>query len=58
MLTPVEYRALADDCFRWAREATMESTREAYIKFAQFWLEVAIQKEDETLPGKTTENAA
>ncbi len=31
MTTAVEYRAMADDCFQWARDATTESVRLIYL---------------------------
>ena len=41
MSTAAEYRALADECFRWAREATTENVRLVYLDIAKGWLELA-----------------
>jgi hypothetical protein len=40
-----EYRAWAEESLRWARDAMTESTRDAYTKLAQFWLESASRSE-------------
>jgi hypothetical protein len=45
MATAAEYRAWAEESLRWARDAMTESTRDAYIKFALFWLESASRGE-------------
>jgi hypothetical protein len=41
MKTASEYRALAEECFRWAGEAKTEEVRESYIQLAQVWLNAA-----------------
>jgi hypothetical protein len=41
MSTAVEYRALADQCFQWAREAATENVRLVYLDIANGWLELA-----------------
>jgi hypothetical protein len=44
MKTASEYRAIAEECFRWAREANeanREEVRESYIQLAQVWLNAA-----------------
>jgi hypothetical protein len=45
MPTPADYRAWAEESLRWARDAMTESTRDAYIKFALFWLESVSRSE-------------
>ena len=41
MKTAAEYRAMAEDCFRWAREAHTAEVRESYMQLAQVWLNAA-----------------
>jgi hypothetical protein len=41
MKTAGEYRAIAEECFTWAREAHTEEVRESYIQLAQVWLNAA-----------------
>jgi hypothetical protein len=41
MKTASEYRAMAEECFRWAREAHKEEVRESYMQLAQVWLNAA-----------------
>jgi hypothetical protein len=41
MKTAEEYRAMAEECFRWAREASEEAVRTSYLKMAQVWLDAA-----------------
>ena len=41
MKTASEYRATAEECFRWAREANKEEVRDSYIQLAQVWLNAA-----------------
>lgn len=45
MPTAAEYRAWAEESLRWARDAMAESTRDAYVKLAVFWLEFASRSE-------------
>jgi hypothetical protein len=45
MITAAEYRAWAEESLEWARNAATESSREAYIKFAESWLESALKAE-------------
>jgi hypothetical protein len=45
MITAAEYRAWAEESLEWARNAANESSREAYIKFAESWLESALRAE-------------
>ena len=41
MKTASEYRAMAEECFRWAHEANREEVRESYMQLAQVWLNAA-----------------
>ena len=41
MKTASEYRTMAEECFRWAREAKREEVRESYMQLAQVWLNAA-----------------
>jgi hypothetical protein len=45
MITASEYRAWAEESLEFARTAVNESSREAYIKFAEIWLESALRVE-------------
>jgi hypothetical protein len=41
MKTAAEYRAMADECFEWAREARTAEVRASYLRLAQVWLDAA-----------------
>jgi hypothetical protein len=41
MKTASEYRAMAEECFSWAREAQTKEVRESYMQLAQVWLNAA-----------------
>jgi hypothetical protein len=41
MATAAEYRQWAEECFKWARDASDEDVRESYSKMGQHWLECA-----------------
>jgi hypothetical protein len=43
MKTAAEYRAMAEECFRWADETHDGAVREGYLKLAQVWLDAASQ---------------
>jgi hypothetical protein len=43
MKTAAEYRAMAEECFRWADETDDGAVREGYLKLAQVWLDAASQ---------------
>jgi hypothetical protein len=45
MITAAEYREWAEESLECARNAANESSREAYIKFAEIWLESALRAE-------------
>jgi len=41
MKTAAEYRAMAEECFRWAREAKANAVRVSLKQLAQVWLDAA-----------------
>ncbi len=43
MKTAAEYRAMAEECFKWAREASDKAVRRSYLQMAQVWLDAASQ---------------
>jgi hypothetical protein len=45
MIPAAEYRAWAEESLECAQNADNESSREAYIKFAETWLESALRAE-------------
>jgi hypothetical protein len=49
MKTAAEYRAMAEECFKWAREARTSENRVALRQLAQIWLDTA-SKLEETVP--------
>jgi hypothetical protein len=47
MKTAAEYRAMADECFKWAREAQAEEVRVSLRQLAQVWLDAASKLDDQ-----------
>jgi hypothetical protein len=41
MKTAAEYRAMAEECFRWARQAQTSEARVPLRQLAQIWLDAA-----------------
>ena len=41
MKTAAEYRAMAEECFKWAREAQVDEVRESLKQLGQVWLDAA-----------------
>ena len=41
MKTAPEYRAMAEECFKWAREAQAKEVRVSLQQLAQVWLDAA-----------------
>jgi hypothetical protein len=41
MKTAAEYRALAEECFKWARETHTAEVRASYEQLAKLWLKAA-----------------
>jgi hypothetical protein len=50
MTTATEYRAMAEECFQWARAAKTKSVRLAYLEIAKLWLAAAAVRQDGELP--------
>jgi hypothetical protein len=42
MKMAAEYRAMADECFKWAREARADEVRVSLLQLAQVWLELRL----------------
>jgi len=51
MKTAAEYRAMADECFKWAREARTKEVRKSYLQLAQIWLNTASKSTAFQRPG-------
>jgi hypothetical protein len=43
--TAAEFRLWAEECFKWAGEASDKSVRESYSKMGELWLENAARAE-------------
>jgi hypothetical protein len=41
MKTAAEYRAMSEECFKWAREARTNETRVSLRQLALIWLDTA-----------------
>ena len=41
MKTAAEYRAMAEECFKWARETRDDEVRVSYLQLGQVWLDAA-----------------
>lgn len=41
MKTAAHYRALAEECIKWAGEAYTAEVRESYLALARIWLDTA-----------------
>jgi hypothetical protein len=52
MKTAPEYRAMADECFKWAREARADEVSVSLLQLAQVWLDAA-SKLDGLFPTRT-----
>jgi hypothetical protein len=39
MKTAAEYRAMAEECIKWAGEAYTDEVRESYLQLARIWLD-------------------
>jgi hypothetical protein len=46
VITPQEYRRMAEECFGWASEAQTDEVRLCYVNLAQTWLDAASWVED------------
>ena len=52
MKTAAKYRAMAEECFKWAREAQNDEVRVSLKQLAQVWLDAA-SKLDGQPPSRT-----
>ncbi len=41
MKTAAHYRAMAEECIKWAGEAYTTEVRESYLQLARIWLDTA-----------------
>ena len=55
MKTAAEYRAMAQECFKWARETKTKEVRVSLMQLAQVWLDAASKLDG--LPPTRTERA-
>jgi hypothetical protein len=53
--TAAEYRAMAEECFKWAREAQAKEARVSLQQLAQVWLDAASKLDG--LPSTRTQSA-
>jgi hypothetical protein len=58
MKTAAEYRAMAEECFKWAREARMKETRASLRQLAQIWLDKASKLDGPTQTATPTPSKA
>jgi hypothetical protein len=49
MKTAAEYRAMAEECFKWAREAKEKEVRASLLQLAQVWLDAASKLDGQPL---------
>jgi hypothetical protein len=52
MKTAAEYRAMAEECLSWAREAQTSEVRASYSQLAQVWLDAAYKLDGLPSPGQ------
>jgi len=63
MKTAAEYRALAEECFKWAREAKANEVAVSLKQLAQVWLDTASKLDGppptrtQPVPNELTESA-
>ena len=43
MKTAAEYRAMAEECIKWAGEAYTDEVRESYLQLARIWLDTVFR---------------
>ena len=59
MKTAAEYRAMAEECSKWAREAKVEEVRVPLLELGQIWLDAASKLERHpSTPTQSEPNAA
>jgi hypothetical protein len=61
MKTAAHYRAMAEECIKWAGEAYTAEVRESYLQLARIWLDTASRPNglsaSGTLPEEPTKTA-
>jgi len=50
MKTAAHYRALAEECIKWAGEAHTAEVRESYLALARIWLDTASRMNGTSAP--------
>jgi hypothetical protein len=55
MKTAGEYRAMAEECFKWAREVSNKDVRASYLQLAQLWLDAASKLDGLSAPQTSSE---
>jgi hypothetical protein len=55
MKTAAEYRAMAEECFKWARETQDDEVRVGYLQLARVWVDAASKLD--TPPPTQTQSA-
>jgi hypothetical protein len=55
MKTAAEYRTMAEECFKWAREAKTKENRVELRQLAQIWIDAASKLEEQ--PPTATQSA-
>jgi hypothetical protein len=59
MKTAAEYRAMAEECFKWAREAQVEEVRQPLLELGQIWLDATSKLDDQPpTPTRSAPDAA
>ena len=58
MKTAAHYRALAEECIKWAGEAHTAEVRESYLQLARIWLDTASRLNGQSASETAPEQAA
>jgi hypothetical protein len=58
MKTAAHYRALAEECIKWAGEAHTAEVRESYLQLARIWLDSASRINGLSTTGLSTSETA
>jgi hypothetical protein len=53
MKTAAEYQTMAEECFKWAREARTKENRVELRQLAQIWLDAASKLDEDQSPTPT-----
>jgi hypothetical protein len=57
MKTAAEYRTMAEECFKWAREAQANEVRVSLRQLAQIWLDAAFKLDGLTRLARTPDDS-